>query len=160
MLLEGKSFLHIVDTTTNISSATFPDVHVMRYGHFIGGILLAFVMKSAYYTPVFQKHLELTKVQCSVLTNGDSLLILNNYNHVLQRWRLIVLWDSVNYIINHNAKSIEKIKCYHLSVSSNHLVKNALKSIDDMMRENFFIPKRLVFGIVPHFPSLKTKHPQ
>lgn len=44
MFLEGKSVLHIVDTATRFSSATFLDAHGKSYGQSVEGAWLAFVM--------------------------------------------------------------------------------------------------------------------
>lgn len=44
MFLDGKAFLHVVDTSTHFSAATFRDAHGDSYGQSVNGVWLAFVM--------------------------------------------------------------------------------------------------------------------
>lgn len=43
VFLDGKEVLHIIDTATRLSYATFLDAHAAPYGQSVEGIRLAFV---------------------------------------------------------------------------------------------------------------------
>lgn len=155
MWINSEAVLHIVDTATRFSTATFLD----DYGHSSSGVWNAFIdtwctVYTGYPNKVrtdfgsnFQsiefKNL-CKKVGISLVISGteahNSLGIGERYHAPLRR---IYMKTSEEY--PHISKHIR--------------LKIALKAMNDTMGENGLVPSLLVFGIIPRFPIITSDLP-
>ena len=159
MFLDGKAVLHIVDTATRFSAATFLDSHGEKYGQSVEGIWLAFVMTWATMYTGYPNRLRTD--QGSVFTS--------------QRWKQLTDLQGIQLRLSgvkaHSSLGIgerlheplrriyNKISHHKPHVDKSYVLKVAVKAMNDTMGENGLVPSRLVFGIIPRFPILNTDLP-
>ena len=159
MWVDGKAVLHVVDTATRFSAATFLDANVMDYGHSVEGIWLAFFEIWCTMYTAYPNHLRAD--QGSVFTS-------NRWKNVTDlagiQLRLSGVKAHSSFRIgerlHHPLRRIfEKIRMDYSHTPRNTLLKIAVKVMNDTIGENGLVPSRLVFGIIPRFPIISTDLP-
>lgn len=159
MFLEGKAVLHIVDTATRFSAATFLDAHGVTYGQSVNGIWLAFVMTWCLVYTGYPNRLRTD--QGSAFTS-DRWRQLADTNGVKLRLSGIEAHSSLGIGERYHEplrRIYRKIRYTHPTVSPLYLLKVAVKAMNDTMGENGLVPSRLVFGMIPRFPIINTDLP-
>lgn len=154
MFLNGKAVLHTIDTASRFSAATFSDAHGAHFKHSVQDICFSFVMvwcltytgypnslwidQRSVFTPSRQKHLTNlngAQLRISDVEAHSSLKTEEKYHGLLKR-------------------IYRKNKFTHPTVSSTHLLKIAVRAMNDTVKENGLVPSRLVFGVLPWFSVL------
>lgn len=159
MFLDNCSVLHVVDTATRFSAATFLDKHGETYGQSVEGIWQAlascwFLIYTGYpnrirsdqgstFTSVKWKSLVESKgisMRLSGIRAHSSLGIGEKLHDPLRR-------------------IFKKIRHEYPSANPKTILRVAVKAMNDTMGENGLVPSRLVFGILPRFPILNSNLP-
>ena len=159
MFLDGKAVLHIIDTATRFSAATFLDSHGETYGQSVDGIWLAFCMTWCTMYTGYPNRLRTD--QGSVFTSD--------------RWRKIAESNGIQLRLSgvkaHSSLGIgeklhgplrriyNKVVASHPTLPKQFCLRIANKAMNDTIGENGLVPSRLVFGIIPRYPILNTDLP-
>ncbi len=159
MFLDSKAVLHIVDTATRFSAATFLDSHGETYGQSVDGIWLAFCMTWCTMYTGYPNRLRTD--QGSVFTSD--------------RWRQIAESNGIQLRLSgvkaHSSLGIgeklhgplrriyNKVVASHPTLPKQFCLRIANKAMNDTIGENGLVPSKLVFGIIPRYPILNTDLP-
>jgi transposase InsO family protein len=159
MFLGGKAVLHIVDTATRFSAATFLDSHTATYGQSVEGVWLALI--ETWFTLY-------TGYPNRLRTDAGSIFSS-------PRWRQLSEMVGISLRISgieaHNSLGIgerlheplrriyEKVQMDYPHISPRIILKITVKVMNDTIGENGLVPSLLVFGVVPRFPMLSTDLP-
>jgi len=159
MYIDNCAILHVVDTATRFSAATFLDKHGENYGQSVDGIWLA--LNACWVTLYTGYPNRLRTDQGSAFTSD--------------RWREIIESKGIKIRLSgvraHNSLGIgEKLhdplrrifrKIQHDFPEANPrmILSVAVKAMNDTINEKGLVPSRLVFGILPRFPILNSNLP-
>ena len=156
MFIDGRAILHIVDTATKFSAATYLE----KYGQSTIGIWNAFV-----------------DCWCTIYT-GYPYRIKCDSGSVFtsEKWKALNCMAGTNISISrveaHNSlgmgkrlhspvrRIFYKVRTDHPTVRKELLLRIAIKAMNDTIGEDGLVPSLLVLGIVPIFPILNTNLPQ
>lgn len=160
MFINNQSILHIVDTATRFSAATFLDTNGAEYGQTIEGIWQAFIdtwcttytgypnilrvdHADAFKSPRWKELTDKAGIELKIsgVESHNSLGLCERYHGPLRRLFRKVHHDNPNY-------------CPRI------LLRIALKAMNDTMGENGLVPSYLVFGILPRFPVIESEVPE
>ena len=159
MWLDGKAVLHIVDTATRFSAASFLDSSGQDYGQSVEGIWLSFI-----------------EIWCAMYTCYPNRLRMDQGSaFTSDRWRELAsnvgIQLRLSGVTAHNSLGIgerlhdplrrifRKLRHDNPLTSKQTLLKLSVKAMNDKIGENGLVPSRLVFGIVPRFPIISTDLP-
>ena len=159
MWIDGKALLHVVDTATRFSNATFLDSSDQNYGQSVEGIWLAFL-----------------ECWCSMYTGyPDRLRTDAGSVFTSPRWKEIAKMAGIELRLSgieaHNSLGIgeryheplrriyRKVKHDHPNLMPKTILRLSLKAMNDTMGENGLVPSLLTFGVIPRFPILNTELP-
>ena len=155
MFIDSEAVLHVVDTATRFSAATF----LKDYGLSVEGIWLAFI-----------------EAWCTIHTGYPNRLRTDAGSvFTSSRWKELTDMSGTELRISgveaHNSLGIgerlhaplrrifRKIKNDFPKISPDILLKLAVKAMNDTNSENGLVPSLLVFGIIPRFPIISTHLP-
>lgn len=153
--IDGEAVLHVIDTATKFSSATFLDL----YGHSTEGIWTAFV-----------------ECWCSLYTGFPNRIRTDAGSaFTTPRWKEITDTAGITMRISgveaHNSLGVgealhhplrqiyRKVQNDHPDISKAMILRLATKAMNDTMNEDGLVPSLLVFGIIPRFPIIATELP-
>ncbi len=159
MWIDGKAVLHIVDTATRFSAATFLDSNGSTYGQSVEGVWMAF-----------------THTWCTMYTGYPNRMRTDQGSiFTSERWKQLTDIAGVQLRLSgvraHNSLGIgerlhsplrrifEKVKHNYPAADPKYLLSIAVKAMNDTIGENGLVPSRLVFGIIPRFPILNSDLP-
>jgi hypothetical protein len=160
MFINGKTVLHVTDSATRFSAATFLDLHSESYGQSSDCIWDAF-----------------TDIWHSIYTGyPDRLLVDSGSAFMNVKWKTITESRGITLRISgveaHNSLGIEeryhgqlrrvykKFEHEFPHVGPALLLRIAVKAINDTMGTNGIVPSLLVFGVVPRFPPMSIDLPK
>ena len=155
MFIDSEVVLHVVDTATRFSAATF----LKEYGQSVEGIWLAFI-----------------EAWCTIYTGYPNRLRTDAGSvFTSPRWKYLTDMSRIELRVSaveaHNSLGIgerlhaplrhiyRKIKSDFAQISPGILVNVAVKATNDTNGENDLVPSLLVFGIVPRFPIISSHLP-
>jgi len=159
MFIDGKAILHIVDTATRFSAATFLDPPNAEYGQSVNGVWLAFL-----------------ETWCTLYTGYPNRL-RTDFGSIFTspRWKNYTDTSGIQLRISgieaHNSLGVgerlhaplrriyKKVSTEYPQVAPDIRLKLATKAMNDTMGEDGLVPSLLVFGIIPRFPIISTNLP-
>lgn len=155
MFINGKALLHIVDTATKFSSATFLD----KYGQSTTGIWNAFI--DSWCT-------RYTGNPDRILSDSGSVLTSKAWGQLAEMTGATI---RISGMEAHNSLGIGerlhaplrrifyKTQTDFPKLRKELLLKIAIKEMNDTVGEDGLVPSLLVFGIIPRFPIINTSLP-
>lgn len=159
MLLNERAVLHVVDTATRFSAATFLDSNGESYGQSVEGLWLAFVQTWCTVYPGYPNRLRtdqgsvFTSIRWKQLTdlNGIELRIFG-----VQAHSSLEIGERLHEPLR---RIYQKIRQDYPNVVPGLVLKVAVKAMNDTIGENGLVPTRLVFGVIPRVPIISTELP-
>ncbi len=160
MWIDGKATLHIIDTATRFSAATFLDSHGENFGQSVEGVWMAFVNTWCLMYTGYPNRLR---------TDQGSVFTSERWKHKMDMAGIQLRLSGVKA---HNSLGIgerlheplrriyKKIKTDHPTADPKYILNIAVKAMNDTIGENGLVPSRLVFGIIPRFPILNSDLPE
>ena len=156
MFLDGKALLHIVDTATRFSAATFLDGD---FDQSVEGIWLAFI-----------------QAWCTLYTGyPNRLRVDQGSSFTSDRWRQLTDHAGIQLRISgvkaHSSLGIgerlheplrriyRKVRADYPQAPNKILLSIAVKAMNDTIGEKGLVPSLLTFGITPRFPIISTELP-
>ena len=159
MFLDGKAVLHVVDTATHFSTATFLDAHGLEYGQTSEGIWTAFMETWVLPYLGFPNRMrtdhgsafvsETWKTLCT--ENGITLRISG-----VQAHSSLGLGERYHEPLR---RIYRKTMKEYPGVPRHMGLQLAVKAMNDTMGENGLVPTKLVFGTIPRFPIINSDLP-
>lgn len=168
--INGVAVMHLVDTATRFSAATFvpgpntPRIHTLgstpRYGQSVDGVWAAFI-----------------ECWCAMYT-GYPNRIRTDHGSIFTSPRWIDLAADcgihmqISGVESHNSTGLgekmhdplkriyRKIQISNPDMRKDVLLKLAVKATNDTIGLNGLVPSLLVFGIIPRFPIISSELPQ
>ena len=159
MFIDRNAILHVLDTATRFSSATFLDSNGSEYGQTAYGVWLAFL-----------------ECWCTLYTGYPNRL-RTDYGSIFTspKWKELTNENGIQLRISgieaHNSLGIgerlhdplrriyRKIRKNATGTNQQTALRLTLKAMNDTMGENGLVPSLLVFGIIPRFPVISSQLP-
>lgn len=157
MFIDNYAILHVVDTATRFSAATFLDKHGENYGQSVDGIWLAL---NACWTMLYSGYPNRIRTdQGSAFTSArwKSLVESKGIQLRLSGVRAHSLLGIGEKLHDRLRRIYRKILHDYPTVNRRFILKGAIKAMNDTIGENGLVPSRLVFGIFARFPILNPK---
>ena len=159
MFLDGKPVLHIVDTATRFSAATFLDAHGEEYGQSVEGIWKAFIETWCLLYIGYPNRL---RTDQGAAFTSDRWRALSNQCGIQLRLSGVKAHSSLGIgerLHDPLRRIYRKIIEDHPDVNPREALKIAVKAMNDTIGENGLVPTRLVFGMLPRYPILSQDVP-
>lgn len=158
--LDGKEVLHVFDTATHFSAATFYDTYGARYCQYVDNVWLDFVMIWCTKYSGYRNHLPTDR---GSIFMSDRWNKLTNMNGVQLRLPGTDAHSSLG-IGEHYHEPLRWVHCKtqfnHPTISLQYILRLAVKDMNDTIGDNGLVPSRIVFGILSRLPILSTDIPR
>lgn len=159
MFLIGKAVLHVVDTATIFSNATFQHARRSTYGQSTEGVWIALMERL-----------------CTMYTGYPNIIRLDQGSVFFsEKWKRFSNSKGIKIrlskVLAHSSLGIEerlhqplrticnRVRLDFLTVNDNTFLHVAVKAINDTIRENGLVSSLLVLEIIPRLPIISTNVP-
>jgi transposase InsO family protein len=159
MLINEKDILHIVDTATRFSAATFLDSNLATYGRSVEGVWVALI--ETWFT-VYTGYPNRLRVDAGSIFSSN-------------RWKKVSDMTGIRLIISgvgaHNSLGIgerlheplrriyKKVQMDYPHIPLRTVLKLTVKAMKYTIGGNGQIPSLIVFGVTPRYPALSKELP-
>jgi hypothetical protein len=159
MFIDGQAVLHVVDTATRFSAATFLESHSGSFRQSVEGVWLALIeTRFTLYTGYPNR----SRIDAGSIFASPRWKELSNMAGITLRMSGVEAHNSLGIGKRMHGplrRIYNKIRMDYPHIPAGTLLKIGVNAMNDAIGENGLVSLLLVFGVIPRYPALNTELP-